>query len=91
MPRKITNEDLVRMIKRGFDETSSKAELEAFRADVSKRFEDVDKQFEGVDKRLDGVDKRLERLEMEASHTNAGLSVIERDVAEIRKHFVYFY
>ncbi len=43
---------------------------------------DVDKQFEVVD-------KRLNRLEAEASHTNARLSVIERDVAEIRKHFVY--
>lgn len=79
MPRKITNEDLAAMVKRGFDDVTER---------MAKKT-DVDKQFEAVDKRFEVVDKRLGRLEMEASHTNARLGVIERDVAEIRKHFVY--
>lgn len=75
MPKKTTLDDLARMVKVGFDETAKQV--------------DMDKRFEQVDKRFEVVDKRLGRLEMEASHTNAQLNVIERDVAEIRKHFVY--
>src|SRR3989338_5369549 len=49
----------------------------------------VSKGFEGVDKRLETADKRLSHLEMEAMHTNARLSVMERDIGEIKKYFVY--
>lgn len=60
---------------------------------VKRGFDDVTNRMAkkaDVDKQFEVVDKRLGRLEMEAGHTNARLSVIERDVAEIRKHFVYF-
>lgn len=64
----MTIEDLAVMVKRGFDQTANKDE-------VNKRFDDVDKRFIGVEHRLD--------------HMSARLGSVERDVAEIRKHFVY--
>ncbi|KKT29532.1 hypothetical protein A3I36_01040 [Candidatus Giovannonibacteria bacterium RIFCSPLOWO2_02_FULL_45_28] len=79
MPKNTTNEVLARMVKRGFDDVMAK---------MTKKV-NVDKQFEEVDKRLGIVDKRLSGLEAETSHVNARLGVIEQDIAEIRRHFVY--
>ena len=42
----------------------------------------VARGFEGVDKRFEQVDGRL-------SHISARMDAMERDVSEIRKHFVY--
>lgn len=66
--KKVTIEDLAVMVKKGFDQTANRDE-------VNKRFEQVDKHFVSIERRLDHVDARL--------------SYVERDVAEIRKHFVY--
>lgn len=74
--KKTTIDDLAGMVKRGFDS-------------VDKRFEQVDKRFEQVDKRFEQVDKRFVSVEGRLDHMGAQLSYIERDVAEIRKHFVY--
>jgi len=56
MEQKITIEELAVMIKRGFDETAKKI-------DVDKRFESMDKRFDGVDRRLDHIDARLNTIE----------------------------
>jgi len=51
MPKKqITNEDLARMIKKGFD-------------DNDKRCKGIDKRFDVVYKRFDRVESRLENIE----------------------------
>lgn len=46
----ITNEDLARMIKKGFDHNDN-------------RFEGIDRRFNAVDKRFDKVESRLSKLE----------------------------
>lgn len=89
MTKKITIENLAQMIKRGFDETAKKIEVDKRFEQVDKRFEQVDKRFEQVDKRFEQVDKRLSHIDLELGHLNARMSMVERDVAEIRKHFVY--
>lgn len=60
----------------------------------------IDKRFEGVDGQLGGIGTRLDKVEIQMKegfdhvenrfdHVDARLSTIERDIAEIRKHFVY--
>lgn len=56
---------------------------------VARGFEQVDKRFEGIDKRLELIDKRLERIDAEIRHINARLDMIEHDLVDIKKHFVY--
>jgi len=81
---KVTTEKLAQMVQKGFTELGEK---------MDKRFEAVDKRFEAIDQRFEAVDKRFVSLETRTSdgftHVNARLATIERDVAEIRKHFVY--
>lgn len=73
-------ENLAVAVKRGFDA-------------VDKRFEQVDARFESIDMRFESIDTRFEKLEAKVddgfSHVNARLLTMERDIAEIRAHFVY--
>lgn len=50
----MTIDDLAGMVKRGFDETAKKTEMNA-------RFEAVDERFDGIDKRLDRIENLLIR------------------------------
>ncbi len=63
-------------------------EIENLARIVAKGFEQVDKRFEQVDKRFEQVDKHFEKVENELSFSNARLNTLERDVAEIKRHFV---
>src|SRR3989344_3567719 len=74
MLRKITLDDLARMVKVGFDETAKKV--------------DMDKRFEQVDKRFDRLETRMDRFETRLAHIDARITVIERDIAEIRKELI---
>ena len=57
---------------------------------VAKGFEDVKEQMRSVDEASEERTKDLEIPMKEGfDHTHARLSTIERDIAEIRKHFVY--
>ena len=83
MPKKIiTNEKLARMIKRGFDETATKQELRVFSENTDKQFKEVDRQFKEVD-------RQFKEVKSELAYGRAEMAVMSRDVAEIRKHFVY--
>ena len=62
MLKKVTIEDLARMVKGGFDGNTA--------------------QFGEVNERLNQIDLRL-------GHMDARLAMVERDIADIRKHFVY--
>ncbi len=84
--KKMTIDDLAVMVKKGFDHvTNTMADKES----VNKRFDEVDKRFDEVDKRFIDVDKRFIGIEHKLDHMSARLGSVERDVAEIRKHFVY--
>ncbi|MBU2265792.1 MAG: hypothetical protein KJ977_02010 [Candidatus Omnitrophica bacterium] len=73
-------ENLAVMVKKGFDETNNS--IGDLRDEMEERFEQVDKRFEQVDKRFEQVDRHFVNV-------NARLDTIERDIAEIRRHFVY--
>ena len=77
--KKTTIDDLAVMVKNGFDDIGNRM---ADRNSVDQRFDSVDQRFDSVDQRFGVVSKKLE-------HIDARLAYMERDVAEIRKHFVY--
>ena len=49
----------------------------------------VNRGFNDVSSKMATNDKKLNYIGAEVSHTRARVDVIERDIAEIRKHFVY--
>ena len=62
--KKITNEQLARMINSGFEKTAEDfsavhAKLAALREDMDARFNNVDAQFNGVHARLDTIEKEI--------------------------------
>ena len=83
MTKEVTNEDLAIMVKKGFDGVDKRFEQ------VDQRFEQVDKRFEQVDQRFEQIDKRLDKMDDRFDGVDRRLAVIETDVSEIRKHFIY--
>lgn len=53
---------------------------------IKSGFDEVQERFEQVDKRFEQVEDRMERGFV---NVNARLDIIEKDIAEIRRHFVY--
>jgi hypothetical protein len=72
-------ESLGRMVKSGFDAAAQKSDIER----LDKNIDDLDR----------AMDERLLALESKTDNgfksVNARLFTIERDIAEIRSHFVY--
>ncbi|KKT29251.1 hypothetical protein A3G55_02710 [Candidatus Giovannonibacteria bacterium RIFCSPLOWO2_12_FULL_44_25] len=64
MPKEITNDELARMIAKGFDDMGNRFKETASKTDT-------------------------EHLKLRVDHIDATLSVMSRDVADIKKHFVY--
>lgn len=75
--KKITIDDLARMIQRGFEETAKKA-------DVDKRFEQIDKRFEQVDKRFDNLEGQINNIDNKVNQIDRRLFSIEEDISEIK-------
>ena len=61
--KKITNEDLARLIKNGFENTATKADLAALREDMDARFNAVEARFNDVDAQFSRVNSRLDTIE----------------------------
>jgi len=72
----VTNEELARMIAKGFEGTPTKQEMSA-------RFDEVDKQFAEVNGRLDRIEKflledhrrRIEKLEEQIKEVRDALAM----------------
>lgn len=60
MAKKVTIEDLARMVKKGFDETATKADITALEKWATRRFDLVDLKLREIDKRLRNVVYRHE-------------------------------
>lgn len=58
-------------------------------AGVDKRFELMERRFEQIEKRIEVIERRLELIDAHLMRIDARLDMLEHDVAEIRKHFVY--
>jgi len=82
-PRNTTIEDLAGMIKRGFDETAKKVDVDRQFADVDRQFADVDRQFADVDRQFADTHTRFNKVEARLDHIDARLATIERDVKDI--------
>lgn len=82
----------------------TKKEFETLARMVADGFGHTDKKIDGVDKKVDAVDRKVDDLakksglrfmELESKmdegfkNVDSRLLVIERDIAEIRSHFVY--
>ncbi|MBI4090516.1 MAG: hypothetical protein HY422_00665 [Candidatus Komeilibacteria bacterium] len=61
--REVTNSDLAKMIKQGFDGVDDRFNETAKKADVNSRFDAIEQRFEVVDKRFEGIDHRLNAIE----------------------------
>jgi len=70
--KNITIDDLARMVKKGFDETAKKI--------------DVDGQFKAVDKRFDIIEDRLDKIEklILADHKRR-IEKLETEVKELKE------
>lgn len=75
----MTMDRLALMVGRGFNEVYGRMS-KGF--DEAAKKKEVDVKFEQVDRRFDHVDATLE-------HMDARLFQVEKDVAEIKRHFVY--
>jgi len=86
-------EKLAGMIKRGFDVTAQKADVDDRFEQVDKRLEKIETEtregFKRVDERFMRVDERFVQVDERFMQVNFRLSNIERDTEEIRKHFIY--
>jgi len=71
MVKKMTTEDLARMMKRGFDQTASKQDLKAFRKGAGARYEVVDKRFAKIEAKLNKIDSKIVRK------SKSGFTLIE--------------
>ena len=58
--KKITIEDLARMVKKGFDETARKDET-ATKVQIAGRFDVVEKRLAKIEDRLDNIEKLILR------------------------------
>lgn len=71
----VTNEDLARMVKNGFDESTKN--LADFRNDVNERFTQVDKRFDQVDRGLDNLGHKVNQVDRR-------LFSLEEDIADMK-------
>jgi hypothetical protein len=87
--KKTTIDDLAVMVKKGFDQMVDKATFGVFVDDVHKRFGSVDKRFETVEGDIKHIKNEIGHLKNEVGHLNASMTIVQHDIGEIRRHFVY--
>lgn len=78
MPKETTNDELARMIAKGFEQTASKLDVQR-----------LDERIDKLDGKVEHLDEKVGHLELRIDHIDATLSVMSRDIADIKKHFVY--
>ncbi len=74
MVKKITLEDLARMVKRGFDVVDDRFEQ------VDKRFEQIDKRFEHIDARFTEVESKIDYLTISITEIRQMFGPLAQDV-----------
>ncbi len=81
---KISNEELARMIAKGFEYTANKDDI----SKLEKRMDHFDNKMNKFDNRMDNFDGRMNKFEGELSYIGAKLSTIENDVADIKRDMI---
>jgi len=64
--KKITIEDLARMVKKGFDETAKEEQVINLEKWAKRRFDNIDRELEKIRKQLTGIVYRQEFEKLEA-------------------------
>ena len=59
MPKEVTNEELARMIAKGFEATASKVDFDDLKTDIKR----IDDKMSHLDGRIDHLDARMGRME----------------------------
>ena len=86
--KKITIEDLARMVQKGFEETAKRKEVDKRFDGVYKRFDGVDKRFDGVDKRFLEIDKRFDDVDKRFLEIDKRFDDVDKRFDEIKDDFV---
>jgi tetrahydromethanopterin S-methyltransferase subunit G len=73
MPKKITIEDLARMVQEGFAD---------FKLYVDKRFNAIESRLDAIEDRLDKVEERLDDMEVRLSRIEHSILTDHRDRIE---------
>ncbi|OGZ43928.1 MAG: hypothetical protein A3J55_00655 [Candidatus Ryanbacteria bacterium RIFCSPHIGHO2_02_FULL_45_17b] len=92
MVKKVTNEELARMIAKGFENTATKDDIKRLdgRMDtLDDRMDTLDGRMDHFEERMDRFEERMDRFDGRMDHMDARLGRIEADVAEIRGNLVY--
>ncbi len=76
---KVTNEELARMIKAGFDHVDERFEQ------VDEKFNQIDKRFEQVDKRFDGLEKDVRDIGHKVNQIDKRFFSLEEDIYVTKK------
>jgi prefoldin subunit 5 len=76
MAKKITIETLAGMIKRGFDATASKDDLQK----LEQKVDGLDRKVDGLDKRVGVIDKKVDQG---FQHINARLDLLRNDISDL--------
>ncbi|MDO8523487.1 MAG: hypothetical protein Q7S12_04405 [bacterium] len=69
MPKETTNDELARMIAKGFEETASKVDLMAVKTDINS----LKSSIQHIDGRLDHLDARMGRMEADLDELKGGI------------------
>ena len=78
MEQNVTNEELARMIAKGFENTATKGDAQR-----------LEQRMDGFDQRMDGFEQKMEGFEQRMDHMDARMGRMEADLNEIRSHIVY--
>ena len=80
MSKEVTNEELARMIAKGFETTASKADLDGLKVDIKR-----------IDGRIDTLDGHVSHIDGRMDHLDARIGRMEADLHEIKGNIVYKY
>ena len=83
MEQPITNEELARMIAKGFENTTDDIKK------LDQRMGGFDQRMDGFEQRMGGFEQRMGGFEQRMDHLDARMGRMEADLNEIRSNIVY--
>ncbi|MDD4761899.1 MAG: hypothetical protein PHZ25_02670, partial [Candidatus Pacebacteria bacterium] len=79
----INNEELARIINKGFDGVQIQIN------GLEGRFDGLENRFDGLENRFDGLEKRMDSVDEKLEYIDARLGRLGNDVKELRGELVY--
>ena len=82
--KKITSEQLARIIQKGFENTASKQDLHIVDKKIDALHEEMNLRFDGVDRRLDSVESEVKDIKTILGPLVRTLASMEFDIRELQ-------